>query len=84
MAFTYAIAFCVYLSLMDAEGISPRGIQSAFSPSQEIAHTTRLQAQLRKLLSIAPCRCVPLYRKALQLNWIKTLEHESKDSFVVK
>lgn len=67
-----------------AEGISLRGVQSAFSPLQETALTTRLYAQLQKLLSITPCRCVPPYRKEPQLNWIKSVEHESKDGFVAK
>lgn len=43
-AFTYAIAFCIDLSLMmgEAEGISLRRIKSAFSPLQETALSIRL------------------------------------------
>lgn len=68
MAFTYSIVFCIVLLLRtgETEAISLRRIQSAFSPSQETTSS----------LSIAPCRSY-LYRKALQLNWSKTLEHES-------
>lgn len=47
------------------------------------ALTSKTEAPFWELLSIAPLQCA-LYKKALQPNWNKTLEHENEDGFVAK
>lgn len=41
-------------------------------------------SSVTKITFNCSCRYVPLYQRALKLNWIKILEHENKDDFIAK